>query len=127
MPSINPNEITQKSLAQQNRQKCINILEKMTKRCYSMFRESTVADEILIKKFFLLKKKLDLLWDVYLDTEYHAETRKYIEKLSKILQWTVEIADMGSAQVSQLNRLQKLKNQASYKRQKLIGWCTDNI
>jgi hypothetical protein len=61
MPSINPNDPTQKNLAQQNRQKCINILEKLTKRCYNMFRESTVADEILIKKFFLLKKKLDLL------------------------------------------------------------------
>jgi 1,2-phenylacetyl-CoA epoxidase catalytic subunit len=86
MPSMISNDASQKNLAQQNRQRCIALLEKIAKSCYSMFRNEAIPKEIIKKKFGILKKKLDQLGNIYLDTEYHAETRKYIEKLSKILQ-----------------------------------------
>jgi hypothetical protein len=121
MPSINPNDPNQKNLAQQNRQKCIALLEKIAKGCYSMFRNEAIPKEIIKKKFSILKKKLDQLWNVYLDTEYHAETRKYIETLSKILQSAQDFESLRESQITQLNRLQKLKNATSYKREKGLG------
>jgi uncharacterized protein (DUF1684 family) len=69
------------TFAKYYRQKCINLLEKLTKNLYRMFRDETSTKEQLLKRFFELKDKLDALGEVYLDTPYHSETRKYIEVL----------------------------------------------
>lgn len=81
MPNLNPYGLSSKDLAQYQRQKCINILEKITKSCFRMFRDESTTKEHIIQRFFVLKKKLDDLGDVYLDTEYHTEMRKHIIQL----------------------------------------------
>lgn len=102
------------------RQKCINILEKLTKNLFRMLRDSSTTKEQLCMKFFELKEKLDGLGNVYLDTEYHSQTRKYIELLANRLQWNFDLEKLRSKQMTELNRLQKLKNTTSYKRKKKI-------
>jgi hypothetical protein len=92
-----------------------------------MFRNEAIPKEIIKKKFGILKKKLDQLWNIYLDTEYHAETRKYIETLAKTLQSSQDFEPLRDSQITQLNRLQKLKNSMNYKREKnIIGEFDDN-
>jgi hypothetical protein len=118
MPQDNPYGLGQKDLDQYYRQKAINILEKITKSCFRMFRDKTTTKEQLIHRFFVLKKKLDALGVVYLDAEYHTEMRKHIEKLANTLQTNFDLEKMREPQMTQLNRLQKLKNMTNYKKEK---------
>ncbi len=118
MPQDNPYGLGQKDLDQYYRQKAINILEKITKSCFRMFRDKTTTKEQLIDRFFVLKEKLDALWVVYLDAEYHMEMRKHIEKLENTLQADFDLEKIREVQMTQLNRLQKLKNKTNYKKDK---------
>lgn len=61
MSSISPNATSAEKFAKYYRQKCINLLEKMTKNCFRMFRDETTTKEQLLKRFFELKEKLDKL------------------------------------------------------------------
>ena len=61
MIPISSKDIIQKNLSQQKRQKCISILEKITKTCYNMFRNPLITKAMMLKKFSILKKKLDQL------------------------------------------------------------------
>ena len=69
------------ALAKHNRQKCINLLEKIAKNLFKMFRDPAITHSMFINKCMILKKKLAEMKDVHLDTEYHRETRKYITQL----------------------------------------------
>lgn len=124
MPQDNPYGLGQKDLDQYYRQKAINILEKITKSCFRMFRDKTTTKEQLIHRFFVLKKKLDALGVVYLDAEYHTEMRKHIEKLANTLQTNFDLEKMRDPQMTQLNRLQKLKNMTNYKKEKHRKWSS---
>jgi hypothetical protein len=44
--------------------------------------------------------------------------RKHIEKLANTLQTNFDLEKMRDPQMTQLNRLQKLKNMTSYKKEK---------
>ncbi len=88
-----------------------------------MFRDENVCSESFRTKFEQLKKKFDEKVEIHLDSEYHQELKLYIERLYDQT-CSVELFDDKSfnnvrdAEMSNLNRLQKLKNGISYKKDK---------
>ncbi len=88
-----------------------------------MFRDNYVSSHSFMVKFKQLKAKLDERTEVHLDSEYHRELKEYIER---VYQQTCladffsdkTLDDMRDAEMTNLNRLQKLKNAISYKKDK---------
>ena len=98
-------------------------MEKIAKNLFRMFRDESSTAESFITKFQLLKEKLDERNETHLDSEYHRELKAYINRL---YQQTClndgfdnsEFTDIREAEMSNLNRLQKMKNSVSYKKDK---------
>jgi len=114
---------TQKQIDKFNRQKYITELEKISKNLFRMFRDENASAQSFTVKFEQLKKKLDEKIEVQLDSEYHQQLKAYIERLYRQTCLAEEFTDkafhdMREAQMSNLNRLQKLKNGSSYKKEK---------
>jgi len=114
---------TQKQIDKFNRQKYITELEKISKNLFRMLRDDKVTSEIFIVKFVQLKKKFDEKAVVHLDSEYHQELKSYILRLyAQTCEVEVftdkDFDDVRDAEMSNLNRLQKLKNGTSYKKDK---------
>jgi len=88
-----------------------------------MFRDDKVCSESFTKKFRELKKKFDEKEAIHLDSEYHQQLKVYIERVY-LQTCCVELFsdkvfnDLRDAEMSNLNRLQKLKNATSYKKDK---------
>ncbi len=114
---------TQKQIDKFNRQKYITLLEKITKNIFRMLRDESVSSEKFLKKFTELKKNLELREKVHLDSEYHQQIICYIERLycqtSELEEFNdKQFNNLREAEMSNLNRLQKLKNNSSYKKDK---------
>jgi DNA gyrase/topoisomerase IV subunit A len=114
---------TQKQIDKFNRQKYITELEKISKNLFRMLRDDTVCSQTFMVKFEQLKKKFDEKAAVQLDSEYHQQLKVYIERLyqqtcSVELFTDKSFNDIRDAEMSNLNRLQKLKNGTSYKKDK---------
>ncbi len=114
----NNNTYTDKQIATYNRQKCINLLEKIMKNLFRIFRDEETTKEQLSERFFALKERLDALGEVYLDAEYHREMKKYVEEMAGILAWTSTIDALREKGMTRLNRIQKTKNAITYKKEK---------
>lgn len=114
---------TQKQIDKFNRQKYITELEKISKNLFRMFRDEGVDAQRFVLKFDGLKKGLDEKTETQLDSEYHKQLKSYIERLhaqtcqQKAFSDT-SFEDIREAEMSNLNRLQKLKNGSSYKKDK---------
>lgn len=114
---------TQKQIDKFNRQKYIAELEKVSKNLFRMFRDDKTTAQTFMIKFEQLKKKLDERKDIFLDSEYQQQLKGYIERLyTQICSSQTfddkKLADIREAEMSNLNRLQKLKNGSSYKKDK---------
>jgi len=114
---------TQKQIDKFNRQKYITELEKISKNLFRMLRDDNVCSQTFMVKFEQLKKKFDEKAEVQLDSEYHQQLKVYIERLyqqtcSVELFTDKSFNDIRDAEMSNLNRLQKLKNGTSYKKDK---------
>lgn len=113
---------TQKQIDKFNRQKYIGELEKISKNLFRMYRDKNLFAQDFVIKFQELKKKLDDRVEVRLDSEYHHQLKEYIYRIYQ--ESCVEIFidkqfdDMRDMEMSNLNRLQKLKNGVSYKKEK---------
>jgi len=88
-----------------------------------MFRDATVTSQKFSVKFGTLKREFDKREKIHLDSEYHQELQHYIEGLHRQTCQNEEFDDvmfneMREVQMSQLNRLQKMKNATSYKKEK---------
>lgn len=114
---------TQKQIDKFNRQKYIVELEKISKNLFRMFRDENVFAQDFVIKFGQLKKKFDEKVEVHLESEYHQQLKEYIVRIH-VRTCLVEIftdkefSDIREAEMSNLNRLQKLKNGTSYKKDK---------
>ena len=114
---------TQKQIDKYQRQKYIGELEKVAKNLFRMFRDKSSTVHSFVTKFRILKEKLDEREETHLDAEYHRELKAYINRL---YQQTCqneafgedEFDDIREAEMSNLNRLQKMKNSVSYKKEK---------
>ncbi|SFV66909.1 hypothetical protein MNB_SV-12-1265 [hydrothermal vent metagenome] len=109
---------TPKQIEKYQRQRYINTLEKISKNLFKMFRNENTTKEQFIKKFYEIKKKLDSFVDIRLDSEYHHQLKAYIEKLYQETEQEFKLDDIREANMTLLNRLQKLKNSSSYKKEK---------
>lgn len=88
-----------------------------------MFRDEGMLASGFVGKFQQLKKKLDLMESIPLDLEYYKELEKYINRLyiQIVLDKAISdsmLNDIRDVEMSNLNRLQKLKNSTSYKKEK---------
>ena len=88
-----------------------------------MFRDDKVTSQDFTVKFEQLKQRLDEREAVQLDSEYHHRLKSYIERLfgDTVMREDFDderLTDIREAEMSNLNRLQKLKNAASYKKEK---------
>ncbi|HHO42317.1 MAG TPA: hypothetical protein ENN12_03050 [Epsilonproteobacteria bacterium] len=97
-------------------------MEKMTKNLFRMFRsESTTSVDFAIK-YKSMMEKFATFESIFLDNDYHRLLQQYLLRIDSI------VSDNGfnqesfekirQAEMSNLNRLQKLKNQTSYKKEK---------
>ena len=109
---------TPKQIEKYQRQRYITFLEKVTKNLFKMFRDEKTTQEQFLKKFDELKKKLDEQVEIQLNSEYHQQMKEYIERLDNELKAEFKLDDMREANMTLLNRLQKLKNGTSYKKDK---------
>jgi phosphate uptake regulator len=114
---------TQKQIDKFNRQKYIVELEKISKNLFRMFRDENVIAQDFVVKFGQLKKKFDEKEEVHLESEYHQQLKEYIVRIHGrtclVEVFTdKELSDIREAEMSNLNRLQKLKNGTSYKKDK---------
>ncbi len=114
---------TQKQIDKFNRQKYITALDKIAKNLFRMFKNEEVCSQKFMLKFVELKKNFDEKEKIHLDSEYHQQLQEYIERLY-LQTCAVELFDdkafdkIRDAEMSILNRLQKLKNASSYKKDK---------
>ncbi len=111
---------TPKQIEKYQRQKYIARLDKISKNLFRMFRQEDITAEQYLTKFDELKQGLDKLEEIRLDSEYLREMKSYIDRLYN---GTLEITekkflDIKSAEMSNLNRLQKLKKRVTYKKDK---------
>jgi len=114
---------TQKQIDKFNRQKYITELEKVSKNLFRMLRDEKVTSKDFVLKFVQLKKKFDERVEIHLDSEYHQQLKAYIVRLHGatclVDEFTdKQFSDIRDAEMSNLNRLQKLKNGTSYKKDK---------
>ena len=117
-------KFTPKQIEKYKRQKYIAALEKCTKNLFRLFRDEKSTLKNYKDKFTKLKKELESLDTIRLDTEYLKKTKEYIDLLYKdtILNENFEQNDyqnIKSEQLTNLNRLQKMKNQRKYNKNRL--------
>ncbi len=112
---------TPKQIEKYNRQKYINQIDKITKNIFRMLRNNTELDTFRVKLNEMVNK-LNELATIRLDTEYLNESHLYINRFfNKITQENFtqkDLEDIKEAEMSNLNRLQKMKNKTSYKKAK---------
>ena len=88
-----------------------------------MFRDKEISASSFIAKFKQLKERLSVIGAIPLDLEYYRELEAYIERLYSQVNSIETFDDVAldrirDAEMSNLNRLQKLKNGKSYKKSK---------
>ena len=88
-----------------------------------MLRDEGVDAQSFTTKFEGLKRVFDQRTATQLDSEYHKQLKSYIERLyeetcGKEHFSDATLEDSREAEMSNLNRLQKLKNGSSYKKDK---------
>lgn len=101
-----------------NRRKCINALEKMTKNMFRLFRNEETTAQQLVDRFTVLKKRIDQFADTHLDSEYHRAMRQYTTTLGNSISKEFDINSIRASNMTQLNRIQKIKNSTNYMRDK---------
>jgi hypothetical protein len=88
-----------------------------------MFRDDKVLAKDFVLKFEALKKQLDNVVVMDLNSHYHHELKSYIFRVYRDTCLDDTFGDKGlkdirELEMSNLNRLQKLKNGVSYKKDK---------
>jgi len=88
-----------------------------------MLRDERVTLTQFVKKFEELRKKQKSVEKIHLDLGYYRELESYIDNLYTKLVMSEDMDEKGfdnirELEMSNLNRLQKLKNSSSYKKSK---------
>ena len=116
--------LSDKQRATYNRQKAINLLEKITKNLFRMFRDEESTQEQIVERFFFLKEQLDAVYgdnttgEIALNADYHREMKTYIDTIASTFSGNFTLDDIRSENMTKLNRLQKIKNTSGYTRAK---------
>jgi len=113
---------TEKQIEKYQRQKYITFLDKITKNLFRLLRHEETTAEKFVAKFDEMMRQLSKLEKPRMDSEYMQQTQAYIERLHVDTQSEgfddTRYAEIHEAEMSNLNRLQKLKNKSTYKKDK---------
>ena len=111
---------TPKQIEKFQRQKYIAFLEKISKNLFRLFRQEETTAVQFTSKFDELMQKLGELESIRLDSEYLQETKRYIDRLYFQTKEITDkqLMDIKAAEMSNLNRLQKLKKRSTYRKDK---------
>ena len=116
------NRYTPKQIEKYQRQKYITFLEKITKNLFRMLRNDATTAEGFAGKLDTLMRRLDEMERPRMDSEYLRETQAYVDRLHADVREEgfdqERYADIREAEMTHLNRLQKLKNRTGYKKDK---------
>ncbi len=111
-----------KQIEKYRRQKYIAQLEKIGKNLFRLLRDPETNAGKLLGRFDELMEKLDGMETIRLDTEYLRESEAYYRRLRE--EWHAapfdarRLDELREAEMSNLNRLQKMKNRNSYRKAK---------
>lgn len=113
---------TQKQIDKYNRQKYISEMDKIAKNLFRMFRDKNINSDEFKTKTLLLILKLQERDDIRFDGEYLNKMKEYINQIYFKLQNQefndIIFDEMREIEMGNLNRLQKMKNNNSYKKDK---------
>jgi len=113
---------TPRQIEKYQRQKYISHLEKITKNLFRLLRHEKTTAEAFAAKLHELMTQFAKLETPRMDSEYLRQTQAYIERLYTETRSEgfddARYADIREAEMSNLNRLQKLKNKSTYKKDK---------
>lgn len=113
---------TQKQIDKYNRQKYISEMDKIAKNLFRMFRDQNINSNEFKTKTLLLILKLQERDEIRFDGEYLNKMKEYINQICFKLQNQefndIIFDDMREIEMGNLNRLQKMKNNNSYKKDK---------
>ncbi len=111
---------TPRQIEKYQRQKYISLLEKISKNLFRLLRQEETTAEQFLNKFEELMQKLGEIESIRLDSEYLQETKSYIDRLYFQTKEITDkqLKDIRAAEMSNLNRLQKLKKRTSYRKDK---------
>ena len=111
-----------KQIEKYRRQKYIAHLEKIGKNLFRMLRRPETSATDFRKRFSELMQKLDALETIRLDSEYLRESEAYYRRLFDRIGGEdfgeENLKEIREAEMSNLNRLQKMKNRSSYRKEK---------
>ena len=122
---------TQKQIEKYKRQKYISALNKCTKNLYKIFRDKSSTYDIYKTKFKALKDEIDKYDSIRLNSEHSKLTKEYINNLYNQTVNNQEFSEddfleIKEAQLTKLNRLQKLKNKTKYSKGKYKNSYLEN-
>jgi len=113
---------TAKQIEKYQRQKYINFLDKITKNLFRLFRQEETTAEKFVAKLDEMMRQLAKLEKPRMDSEYMQQAQAYIERLHMDTRSDgfddTRYAEIHEVEMSNLNRLQKLKNKSTYKKEK---------
>jgi len=113
---------TQKQIDKYNRQKYISEMDKIAKNLFRMFRDQNINSNEFKTKTLLLILKLQERDEIRFDGEYLNKMKEYIGQIYFKLQNQefndIIFDEMRDIEMGNLNRLQKMKNNNSYKKDK---------
>jgi predicted translin family RNA/ssDNA-binding protein len=119
-------EYTPKQIAKYKRQKYISALNKCTTNLYKLFKNEATTYSNYCKRFKELKKEIDKYSDTIISGDYIKKQKEYIDKLylnSVVNSMELDsFNDLKSSELSNLNRLQKMKNREKYSKDKYKKW-----
>ena len=113
---------TAKQIERYQRQKYITFLDKMTRNLFRLLRHKETTAEMFAAKLDEMMQQLSRLEKPRMDSEYMQQIQTYIERLYRDTRSErfddIRYAEIHAAEMSNLNRLQKLKNKSRYKKEK---------
>ena len=113
---------TPKQIEKYRRQKYIAHLEKIGKNLFRMLRRPETSATDFRSRFSELMQKLDALETIRLDSEYLRESeayyRRFLSEVDRDDFSQQNLQEIREAEMSNLNRLQKMKNRSSYRKEK---------
>jgi hypothetical protein len=113
---------TPKQIEKYQRQKYINFLDKISKNLFRLLRHEETTAAKFAAKLHELMGQLAKLEKPRMDMEYMREIQAYVERLhadTRLEEFDDErYTEIREAEMSNLNRLQKLKNKSNYKKDK---------
>ena len=111
-----------KQIEKYQRQKYIAHLEKIGKNLFRYLRNPETSPDELLARFDELMEKLDAMEAIRLDSEYLRQSEAHYRRLHE--EWhstdfdAQRLEEIREAEMSNLNRLQKMKNRSSYRKEK---------